>query len=157
MIIEKKLSTKVVIDFFGALGVFAASTVLCKPVLSQVNTPSFEPSPSGACLMPEQNSFEERWNEDCYQDVQWERIPGSRTMIGGYDEGFAYIGINTIARNRESINFDFIASSGYIRFSGNCQTHVYAIIRATDTQPDLYNYMQANGVIKSAFSMACSL
>jgi hypothetical protein len=99
------------------------------------------------------------WVDDCYQNVNWARVPNSRTVVGGYDEGYAYIGTNTINRNGDVINFDFASSNGYIRFAGNCQRQVVAITRATDTLVDPTNFqaVEATSNIGKALNMACTL
>ena len=95
--------------------------------------------------------------EECYRDVRWVAIPNSRTFVGGYDEGYAWIGSNTINRKGETINVDVHWQGIYMRLSANCKSMSYAIIAGRDTYVDPSKYYQANGNVYQHLSYACKL
>jgi hypothetical protein len=109
------------------------------------------PSPNGSCL-----NYRSTFIENCYQRVQWEKIPNSGVFLGGYDEGHAWVGLNTISRNGDAINFDFTGQGAYIRYSANCRTRVAAIVLASDSYVDPNNYSPVNEYIGQASDFACS-
>jgi hypothetical protein len=119
-----------------------------KQLLAQID----RPSPNGGCW-----NHRGVWIENCFQGVQWEQVPNSRTFVGGYDEGYSWVGINTISRNGGAINFDFIGQSMYTRFSANCNTRVYAIILASDSFVDPNAYSPVNEYVGQALDFACSI
>lgn len=94
------------------------------------------------------------WVRNCWQDVKWQQIPNSYSdFTGGYD----YVGINTISRVGDAINFDFYSDGAYIRYAGNCRANVLAITKASDTlvAPDKYS-PASNELRRRALSFACS-
>ncbi len=109
------------------------------------------PSPDGVC-----QNHHGVWVDNCFQGVQWEQVPDSRTFVGGYDEGYSWVGINTISRNGDAINFDFISQSTYARFSANCNTRVYTTILASDSFVDPNAYSPVNEYVGQALDFACS-
>jgi hypothetical protein len=119
-----------------------------KQLLAQID----RPSPNGGCW-----NHRGVWIENCFQGVQWEQVPNSRTFVGGYDKGYSWVGINTISRNGGAINFDLIGQSMYTRFSANCNTRVYAIILASDSFVDPNAYSPVNEYVGQALDFACSI
>ncbi len=117
-------------------------------LVAQINRPSL----NGRCR--DHNSV---WIENCYKGVQWEKTSNSRHFMGGYDEGYTWVGTNTISRNGNAINFDFRSSAGYIRYSANCKTRVYAIILASDAFVNPNAYRPVNDYIGQALDYACSI
>ena len=73
-------------------------------------TQTQSPSPNGSCL-----NYRSTIVEDCYQGVRWEKVQNSRAFLGTYDECHAWIGLNTISRNGDVINFDFAGQGACIR------------------------------------------
>ncbi len=118
-------------------------------LVAQIN----RPSPNGIC---KDHNFV--WIENCYEGVQWEKLPNSRHFMGGYDEGYKWVGTNTISRNGDAINFDFRSSAGYRRFSANCKTRVAALILETDYIADPYTYRPVGSFgIDQALDYVCSI
>jgi hypothetical protein len=96
---------------------------------------------------------ENGWVDNCWQNVKWQKIPNSYSDFrGGYD----YIGINTIVRNGNAINFDFSGDGVYVRYAGNCRTNVLAITRATDSALDPNYSPVGNELRRRALRFACS-
>ncbi len=110
------------------------------------------PSPNGGC-----QNHRGVWTENCFEGVEWEQVPNSKTFVGGYDEGYAWIGTNTISRSGDAINFDFSSTGGYVRYSANCNTRVYATILASDSFIDPNAYSPVNEYIGQALDFACSI
>ncbi len=105
------------------------------------------PGSSGSCR------DEHGWIENCFENVEWQVIPNSYSDFTG---DHSYIGINTLVRNGDSINFDF-HHEVYVRYSANCRTGMMAIIRATDSHVDPDRYTPATNVLRSrALRYACS-
>jgi len=119
-----------------------------RQLLAQVDSPS----PDGGC-----QNHRGVWVENCFQGVQWEEVPNSRTFVGGYNEGYSWIGTNTISRNGDAVNFDFFGTGGYIRYSANCNTRVYATVLASDSLVDPNAYSPVNEYIGQALDFACSV
>lgn len=117
--------------------------------IAQLSTPS----PSGGCRRERGGP----WVERCYQGVNWKPVPGSRKNVGGYDEGYTYIGSNTIIRNGNAITFDSFAQGGFLRYSANCRSRMYAIVAASDAMVDPSNFQPVNDYIGRSLGYACSI
>lgn len=111
------------------------------------------PSPSGGCRREHGGP----WVEQCYQGVRWIAVPNSRTFMGGYDEGYQWIGANTITRRGDGINYDWTGQGVYIRYNGNCRTRVYAIVAASDAMVAPSNFQLVNDYIRRGLTYACSI
>lgn len=78
----------------------------------------------------------------CFDDLNvdgviWQPIEGTRSNPSGIinnTTGPWEVGLNTITRNGNAINFDVNANSKYVRYSGNCQRDVLARIRIGDIE-----------------------
>lgn len=57
-------------------------------------------------------------------DIEWVEVPGSRTRDPDFGEYAVVIGSNTIVRDGDAINFDYLhgADAAYARVAGNCRT-----------------------------------
>ena len=57
-------------------------------------------------------------------DIEWIEVPGSRTRDPDFGEYAVAIGSNTIVRDGDAINFDYLhgADAAYARVAGNCRT-----------------------------------
>ena len=110
------------------------------------------PSPNGSCL-----NYRSTFVEDCYQGVQWKKIPNSGAFLDSYNEGHVWVGLNTISRNVDAINFDFAGQGVYIRYSANCRTRVAAIVLASDSYVDPNDYSSVNEYVGQALDFACSV
>ena len=156
-----------IVKLLTGLSMFSGFILLSEPVLSQVEIASSDPPQSGMCYRIENGSSEERVVENCFQNVQWKRIPNHRPLLGGQKTTTGYIGENTIVRNGDSINFDYYLVpvpspyyiAGYMRMSANCKTHVYTAIKGSRKLQrgpgDPYN--SADREFKKVINMACSL
>lgn len=157
-----------IVKLLTGLSIFSGFILLSEPVLSQVEISSSGPPQSGGCFRIGEGSWEERAVENCFQDVQWKRVPNYRPVIGGIAT-IGYIGENTVVRNGDSINFDYFhyvpvrapIVAGYFRISANCKTHVYTAIKGPGkAQGDPDNYTSADSAdreFKKVINMACSL
>jgi len=97
------------------------------------------------------------WIDECYRDVRWTAVPNSRTFVGGYDEGFTWIGTNTISRKGDKINFDIFTLGTYSRLSANCRSRVYSITAASDSLVEPNKYKSVNEHLGRALSYACNI
>jgi len=63
-------------------------------------------------------------------EIEWEEIPGTRVTDSEFGEYASSIGMNTIVRRGNAINFDFLsgADAGYARIAGNCRTEWLVMI-----------------------------
>lgn len=111
------------------------------------------PSPSGGCRRERGGP----WVERCYQGVKWKSVPGSRTILGGYDEGYTWLGSNTIVRDGSTITFDSFALGGFVRYRADCRSRVYSIVAASDAFVDPINFRPVNDFIGRTLSYACSI
>jgi len=111
------------------------------------------PSPSGGCRRERDGP----WVERCYQGIKWRPVPGSRTIVGGYDEGYTWLGRNTIIRNGSAITFDSFAQGGFLRYRANCRSRVYSIVAASDAMVDPSNFQPVNDYVGRTLSYACSI
>jgi hypothetical protein len=109
------------------------------------------PSPSGGCRRERSGP----WVERCYQGVKWKSVPGSRTIVGGYDEGYTWLGSNSIIRNGNAIIFDIIAQGGFVRYHANCRSRMFAIVAASDAMVDPSNFQPVNDYIGRSLAYAC--
>ena len=98
-----------------------------------------------------------QWIDECYRDVKWIAVPNSRTFVGGYDEGFTWIGSNTINRKGEVIGLDVVYQGIYMRLNANCKSKLYAIVAGSDTYVDPNKYYQANDNVSQTLGYACKL
>lgn len=98
-----------------------------------------------------------QWTDECYRDVKWIAVPNSRTFVGGYDEGFTWIGSNTINRKGDKIDFDIFTLNTYSRLSANCRLRLYSITAASDSLVDPSKYQSVNDHLGRALSYACKL
>ena len=111
------------------------------------------PSPSGGCRKERGGP----WVERCYQGVKWKSVPGSRAIVGGYDEGYIWLGSNSIIRNGNAIIFDVIAQGGFVRYHANCRSRMFAIVAASDAMVDPSNFQPVNDYIGRSLAYACSI
>jgi hypothetical protein len=69
---------------------------------------------------------------DNIEQVLWQPVPATRgnpdSELNGSSEPWE-VGLNTIARNGNAINFDVNANGKYVRYSANCQRQILARIR----------------------------
>lgn len=98
-------------------------------------------------------------------NIVWEPVPGTKIpSLMDADPDFWYIGVNTITRKRNSINFDVDANGEYIRYSANCRTNMMSrlAIGSIDDQETKRvtmfkeNYFKANGFQQLVLNKACS-
>ncbi|MEQ9621310.1 GerMN domain-containing protein [Coleofasciculus chthonoplastes] len=120
-------------------------------------------------------------NGDCFKDmsgknaclnsiegVVWRPVPGTTASSGGelgrVNPQPWEVGINTISRNGDAINFDVNANGKYVRYSGNCQRELLSRIKVgdvengqvTDTISVNENYFKANRFQEPVLDYACS-
>lgn len=120
-------------------------------------------------------------NGDCFKDmsgknaclnsiegVVWRPVPGTKASSGGelgrVNPQPWEVGINTISRNGDAINFDVNANGKYVRYSGNCQRELLSRIKVgdvengqvTDTMPVNENYFKANRFQEPVLDYACT-
>jgi hypothetical protein len=120
-------------------------------------------------------------NGDCFKDmsgrnaclnsiegVVWRPVPGTTAESGGelgqVDTQPWEVGINTISRNGNAINFDVNANGKYVRYSGNCQRELLSRIKigdvqngqVTDTISVDENYFKADRFQEPLLDYACS-
>jgi len=112
------------------------------------------PPPSGGCR---KESMDSPRMEQCYQGVRWIAVPNSRTFVGGYDEGYQWIGANTITRRGDVINYDWTGQGVYIRYNANCRSRMLAIVAASDAMVDPSNFQPVNDYIGRSLAYACSI
>ena len=57
-------------------------------------------------------------------DIEWIEVPGTLTRDPDFGEYAVVIGSNTIVRDGDAINFDYLhgADAAYARVAGNCRT-----------------------------------
>lgn len=58
------------------------------------------------------------------EEIEWVAVPGTQVSDGELGQYEYLIGANTIVRNGDSINFDFLSTAhfNYARLAGNCST-----------------------------------
>lgn len=120
-------------------------------------------------------------NGDCFKDmsgknaclnsiegVVWRPVPGTKASSGGelgrVNPQPWEVGINTISRNGDAINFDVNANGKYVRYSGNCQRELLSRIKVgdvengqvTDTMSVDENYFKANRFQEPVLNYACT-
>ncbi len=120
-------------------------------------------------------------NGDCFKDmsgrnaclnsiegVVWRPVPGTTAESGGelgqVNPQPWQVGINTISRNGNAINFDVNANGKYVRYSGNCQRELLSRIKigdvqngqVTDTISVDENYFNADRFQEPVLDYACS-
>jgi hypothetical protein len=83
-------------------------------------------------------------------------IPGSQQYSDATGATTDYLGINTIVRNGDLINFDIFVEGdvGYLRFEGNCRNSTIRIIRASDALPSA-TYSPTNANNGESLRYAC--
>jgi hypothetical protein len=112
------------------------------------------PSPSGSCLNQSSAMI-----QDCYEEVQWENLGSpARNVYHLGDYIYQWVGINTISRNGDAINFDHYDDfAGYVRLSANCRTRVYSTVLASNHGVDPDNYHPVGDFWGRALDFACSV
>jgi len=67
-------------------------------------------------------------------EVQGTTIEPSKRINGVNNSLYdpMYLGANTLARNRDQINFEGVAQVRYVQFTGNCRTKMLSIIKVAD-------------------------
>jgi len=100
--------------------------------------------------------------------VVWRPVPETKASSGGelgqVDTQPWEVGINTISRNGNAINFDVNANGKYVRYSGNCQRELLSRIKigdvengqVTDTMSVNENYFKANRFQEPVLDYACT-
>jgi hypothetical protein len=96
------------------------------------------PSPSGGC----RREWGGPWVKRCYQGIKWKSVPGSRAIVGGYDEGYTWAGGHSIIRNGNAIIFDSFAQGSFLRYNASRHSRVYPIVAASDAMVDPSNFNQ---------------
>jgi hypothetical protein len=120
-------------------------------------------------------------NGDCFKDmsgknaclnsiegVVWRPVPGTTAESGG-ELGMTNtqpweVGLNTISRNGDAINFDVNANGKYVRYSGNCQRELLSRIKIGDVEngqvSDIIsvneNYFKADRFQEPVLDYACT-
>lgn len=98
-------------------------------------------------------------------NIVWKPVAGTKEpSLMDSDPDFWYIGVNTISRKGNRINFDVDANGEYIRYSANCKTSMMSrlAIGSIDEQGTKRvtmfrdNYFKANGYQQLALNKACS-
>lgn len=130
----KKLFTLLVVPFVGISLVGNISNAVAQ-------NPEAPPT-QGQCF------DEDNYIENCWQNVEWLAVS---------EESDSYIGANTISRQGNAINFDLYFDDMYARYSGNCESQIVAVTRATDVRPDPDNFFSVNALIGPALNLACSI
>ncbi|WP_157096810.1 hypothetical protein [Picosynechococcus sp. PCC 8807] len=130
----------------------AVFATLKLPVTGEKLLFQVEPPPSkGSCNYP-------RVLPNCHENVQWKNLGSpARNVYHFGDYIYQWVGINTISRNGDAINFDHHDGgfAGYSRISANCKTRVYAIILASHYGSSSYD--PVGDFWGRALDFACSI
>ncbi len=128
------------------------------PKISEIEEQVFAqiepPSPSGSCL-----NHSSVLIQDCYEEVQWKNLGSpARSVYHLGDYIYQWVGINTISRNVDAINFDHYDDfAGYVRLSANCTTRVYATVLASNYGVEPNSYNPVGDFWGRALDFACSI
>ncbi|AMA07987.1 hypothetical protein [Picosynechococcus sp. PCC 73109] len=117
-------------------------------LLSQVEPPP----PKGSCNYP-------RVLPNCHENVQWKNLGSpARNVYHFGDSIYQWVGINTISRNGDAINFDHYDDfAQYSRLSANCKTRVYTIILTSEYGVEPDSYYPVGDFWGRALDFACSI
>lgn len=89
--------------------------------------------------------------------MQWLNVHGSRTFISDSDDGYAWLGANTIIRKRDSIMFESTVPGTYARYRGTCRKRIVDVLFASDSLVSPRRFSSANGFIGRVLDDGCGV